>query len=265
MRSIRYLLALLLAIFCVSARAGLTIRGTRVIFDEARGEANLRVDYAKGAVPVLVQAWLDDGDAEVKPGEQNLPFIIAPAVTRMDPGDGQLLRILRTRDGLPQDRETLLHLNILEIPPSAADAMEAGQNYLQLSMQARMKFFYRPKGLRPAAQEAANMLRFALEPEPADGRLQLRIHNPTPYHIVLSALALHARPDGPALASFDFAAALGPTLEPFTDARVALNVAGGVNPRQIAARLGATPQVHYSVINDQGGHNPKRRALDDAP
>jgi len=266
MRFLPKLFTLLLAAAILSpAHAGLTIRGTRVVFDEARGEANVRVQYTKGSVPILMQAWLDDGNPDLQPGEHDLPFVISPAVARMDPGDVQLLRILRTRDGLPQDRETLLYLNVLEIPPSAADAMDAGQNYMQLSMQARLKFFYRPKGLSLPVTQAVERVRFALDNDADEpGRLMLRIHNPTPYHIVMSALALHAQgDDDAALASFDLTASFAPTVEPFAEVRVPL--AADARARQEILRAGDKLVAHYTVINDQGGHNPKQQALEHAP
>jgi len=243
MRFLPKLFALLLATVTLTpAHAGLTIRGTRVIFDEARGEANVRVQYTKGSVPVLMQAWLDDDNPDLQPGEHDLPFVITPAVARMDPDDVQLLRILRTRDDLPQDRETLLYLNVLEIPPSAADAMDAGQNYMQLSAVDRVRF-----ALDEGADEA--------------GRVMLRIHNPTPYHIVMSALALHAGDAATALASFDLRSAFIPTVEPFAEVRVPL----ATRAREAIIRAGDKLVVHYTVINDQGGQNPKQQALEHAP
>jgi len=273
--SIRFIVVvfgLFLLLAASSVRAGLSIRGTRVVFDEARGEANVRVAYTTGRSPILMQAWLDDDNLEIKPGEHDLPFVITPMISRMDPGDIQLLRILRTRDGLPQDRETLLYFNVLEIPPSAAEAMEAGRNYLQFSMQARLKFFYRPKGLSPEVTQAVNMVRFAWDERvDEDGRLNLRVENPTPYHIVLSALALHANDDddAPALAIFDRRASFIPTIEPFADMRVPLNVAAdGTNSTKLRQRLAQGAKsltVRYTVINDHGGHNPKEQTLDHAP
>jgi len=110
--------------------------------------------------------------------------------------------------------------------------------------------------------QAVDRVRFALD-EDADeaGRLILRIHNPTPYHIVMSALALHAGDAATALASFDLRASFAPTVEPFAEVRVPL----ATRAREAIIRSGDKLVVHYTVINDQGGQNPKQQALEHAP
>jgi len=254
MRHFYCLLVLLSSSFCTLAQAGLTIQGTRIIYDEARGETTVRISHTVGDTPVLMQTWLDDGTPNAKIGEQNLPFLLTPAVTRLDPGGAQTLRILRTRDELPQDRESLFYFNVLEVPPAAEDMEEA--SFIQFSMQARLKFFYRPKGLRPSPEAAPDLLRFTQEPasgvgQAGDGGIRLRIHNPTPYHITLQNLALLA--GGAVLAEFDTQANLIPMVAPFGEEVVTLKAANG-------GSVPNTAVVRYGVINDQGGVNEKQKA-----
>jgi len=93
--------AFTLLTLCVSAHAGLVIQGSRIIYDEARGEVTVQMQYV-GDTPMLLQLWLErQTHSDTGPGEQEVPFIVTPAVTRMDPGNGQTVRILRTGDGLP--------------------------------------------------------------------------------------------------------------------------------------------------------------------
>jgi len=239
------------------AHAGFSISGTRVIYHDAQGEATVHMQRVSGQNPVLLQVWLDDGDAAAKPGTQNLPFVLTPAVSRVEPDRAQVIRILRTRDDLPGDRESLLFFNALEVPASDNAAAPAGTNSLRLAMQARMKFFYRPKDLQPAVEKAADLLRFTLALS-AEGKPELRLHNPTPYYLTVPEVSLHANKasDAPALAAIA-ETATAPMVAPFSDLTVPLNNAD-------LARLGPDTQVRYTVINDLGGHNAKQGSLSDA-
>jgi len=253
---VRPLFAALLLGVCALAQAGFSIVGTRVVYDEAQGETNVRVRHLTGDVPVMMQAWLDDGDPQTQPGAQSVPFIMSPAVARMDPGAEQVIRIIRIGE-LPTDRESLFFFNVLEVPPDVDDAIAEGANLVQFNMQARLKFFYRPKGLKPAPDRAVDALRFSLEPAQADGALRLRVQNPTPYHFTLSQVFLHASaaPDAPALAELDAEREYGPMVAPHSALSVFLKPAASG-----AARSSA--QVRYTYINDQGGYVTKQGKLD---
>jgi len=255
MRRVYCFLALLLSSACFPVQAGLTIHGTRIIYDESRGETVVRIEHTVGDTPVLMQTWLDDGNPEAgAAGQQNLPFLLTPTVARMNPGSAQVVRILRTRDELPQDRESLFYFNVLEVPPEPEASLEVSS--ILFAMQARLKFFYRPKGLRISSEAAPELLRFASVLE--DGQVQLRIHNPTPYHITLKDLSLAASRDGERLAKFDLEASLAPMLAPFAEEVVSLKMLAG-------SAIPAGAVVHYSTINDQGGVNERHKLTTTAP
>jgi len=170
------------------AHAALTM-STRVIYEETQGEATVQVRYPGSGFPLLMQAWLDDG-SKANPKEQNLPFLLTPAVSRIAAGQAQTVRILQTRDELPKDRESLFYFNVLEVPPTSADLIDAPQNSLQFAAHTRVKFFYRPRGLTPTPEAALQQLRFTLENaavtvDDTGAQLHVRVHNPTPYHITL--------------------------------------------------------------------------------
>jgi len=263
---LKFLIASMLLGGATLAQAGFSITGTRVIYDEADGEAIVRLQHVKGEKPVLLQVWLDDGDPDAKPGTQDLPFVLTPPVSRVDPGNAQVIRIMRIRNDLPTDRESLFFFNALEVPPAADAPTQADESRLYLAMQARMKFFYRPKGLTPTAAQAADLLRFSLETG-ADGQLQMRLHNPTPYYITVLNLALHAAnaaPDAAPLAKHK-ETGLAPMVAPFGDVSVALDeLAPNVSVAQLTTRRAAGAEVRYTVINDHGGINAKQATLDDA-
>jgi len=205
MRARCFLMMLLLAcplLACpLLAQADVVIRGTRVIYDEALGERVVSIRQV-GDGPKLVQIWLDNGDDSIEPRDQDIPFLVTPSVTRMDPDTGHSIRILRVGEGLAQDRESLFWFNTLEVPPSPTGLVESGENFIQFASRIRLKFFYRPKGLQPALDRVVGLLRFSLSETDPDGRVQVRVRNPSPYHITFRNLTLRpsANEDAPVLA-----------------------------------------------------------------
>lgn len=211
------------------AQAAITIANTRVIYNAPDKEVTVRLSNA-GTAPALVQSWLDKGDPSASPSNIELPFVITPPVARVDPGKGQTLRILHTGGALPQDRESVFYLNVLEIPPKAADA--DGANKLQLAFRSRIKFFFRPQGLAGTAQEAPAKLRWKrVQNGP---QMLLEVTNPTAFHVSLALIEVTGG------ARFDDGVMVGPgqTL------RVALNGAASGAPGG---------SVHYRAISDYGG------------
>ncbi len=238
-----------LLLAAAGSHAGVIINNTRVIYRQADGEAvvQLRND---GKGPVLVQAWIDDGDMKARIESLNVPFTLIPAVARIDSGRGQAVRVLQTRDDLPADRESVFWFNVLEIPPKPTEHMAAGDNLLQFSFRSRIKFFYRPKGLPSSSQDALKQLRFVIG-RSADGAPKVVVRNPSPYHVTFRNIFLRQNEDGPVLAT------LGET-----DARM-VSPAGELSiPLQwvnnVASTTGA--QVFFTAINDQGGDTDVQRA-----
>jgi len=263
---IRAASVLLLLLTCSqSVHAGLVIRGSRIIYEEARGEVTVQMQYV-GDSPALLQMWLEPDDSHSAPGEQEVPFIITPAVTRVDPGNGQTVRILRTGDGLPQDCESVLYFNTLEVPPAPTAQIAAGEAFMQFSIRGSFKFFYRPKGLTAHPGQAPTQLQFSLAGPLPDGRLQLRVNNASPYHVTFSALSVHRGGERKAAQQDDPIAAMSALLEtalvrfshdspgermvaPFGELLLPLD--WGTLPA--GSGLPAGIEVGYSIINDAGG------------
>jgi len=235
----------------LSASAGLVIQGSRVIYNEAAGETTVQMQYV-GDAPTLLQTWMSREDAVLAPGDEEVPFILMPAVTRLDPGNGQTIRILRVRDGLPQDRESLFYFNTLEIPPAPTALAAAGEAFMQFSIRGQFKFFYRPKGLPLASDKAIDRLQFSIaEPSP-EGQVQLRIRNGSPYHVTFSTLALHpagAANDAAPLLRFDPHAPVERMVSPM--AELLLPLERDALPE--GAALPAAVDVEFAIINDAGG------------
>jgi len=188
--------AFMVAMMLLPAQAAVVITGTRVVYPEQSREVNVRMTNIENS-PVLVQAWIDDGDVNAQPDEIQVPFVLTPPVFRMEPKKGQTLRVMYAGENAPPERESLYWLNVLEIPPTAQDA--ASRNLLQFAFRTRIKLFYRPAALQedPAAVRAR--LKWRLVPGAKDakdakdekgGGPVLRVDNPTPYHISFSRVSL---------------------------------------------------------------------------
>ncbi|MEJ5073152.1 fimbria/pilus periplasmic chaperone [Enterobacter ludwigii] len=151
-----------------SSLADIVINGTRVIYPEKEKEVNVRLTN-EGTRPLLVQSWLDKGEAQESPENINVPFIINPPVSRIDAKKGQVLRISYLKGELPKDRESVFYLNVLEVPPKmkaqAADkksengaaekSEDTSASRLQLAFRTRIKLFWRPDSVsaQPVAEQ----------------------------------------------------------------------------------------------------------------
>ncbi|OWF85037.1 molecular chaperone [Yersinia kristensenii] len=186
----RYL-CLFLLIFSVNqpSIAGLVAASTRIIYQPESRERTLMLantnDY-----PVVVQTWVDDGDVDSTPDQAKAPFMVLPAVFKMQPGAAQGLRIINKGDNLPTDRESVYWLNLYEIPPKSSRNTEA---YAQvaMAMNTQMKIFYRPNGLTPKPDEAMKKISFTLQKQ--NQIYVLIAHNPTPYHVSFGQIQLKDR------------------------------------------------------------------------
>ena len=217
------------------ARAEVMITGTRVIYDEKQREGVVKVSNT-GNMPVLLQAWIDNGDANARPDTIKVPFSVTPPVVRLDPKRDQTIRLFRTGSGLAADRETLFWFNLLEIPPKPTKKAVGDDNKLQLAFRTRIKMFYRPAELTMPIEQAITNLTFSKKGN------QLVIKNVSPYYITFRKLELRASKDSPIVANLS--KINNKMIAPFAELNLPVNANGPINN---------TTQVFYSVINDQGG------------
>jgi fimbrial chaperone protein len=218
----------LAALLCLAAgiappaHAGIVVGATRVVYDESAREASVSIKDADTA-PFVVQAWIDTGAAHGK-----APFFITPPLSRLDPGKQNVLRVMRTNDELPADRESMYGLNVKEIPETPA-----GKNVLQIAVRTRIKLFYRPAGLPGRPSEAPRRLEWHVDAGPNGKGGTLTVHNPTPYYVTFATV--HAGSAPAEDVDIEYAA-------PFGEARHPL-----VQP------VGRAPlKITFSTINDFG-------------
>lgn len=167
------LLALLLASF--TTQAGIVIGGTRVIYDGDKKETSAAIRDPDKSGVWLVQSWVDNGERGGK-----APFIVTPPLFRINPGEENMLRIVRTGGNLPEDRESVFWLNVKSIP--ATDDSVPHKNVLQVVVKSRLKLFYRPAGLEGQPETAYHQLTAARSGN------RLTVSNPTPYYVTLFTL-----------------------------------------------------------------------------
>lgn len=249
MRSLRQALAaatLALALPAVCAHAAVIIIGTRVIYPGGSRDLSVRLQN-RGDRPALIQAWLDRGDPKSTPDAVSVPFALSPSLARIDPDRGQVLRLTYTGEPLPQDKESVFWLNMLEVPPkpTAAD----GTNILQFALRTRIKVFFRPRGLKDDAAVASKSLQWQLVRSGDSWAVEAR--NPSPYFISFAALALHAdanAADAPATSAGGMVAPGETQRFEFTKAAFGISAGGQV-------------LLRYTVINDYGGFDKGEATL----
>lgn len=230
------------ALLAGSADASVTIGGTRVVYPLDQREVTVKLDN-DSREPSLVQVWMDEGNADAKPGDIHVPFVITPPIFRMDPRKSQTLRLMYSGEALPTDRESVFWLNVLDIPPKAANSGE--QNVLQLAFRTRIKVFVRPSKLPGKPEEAPAQLSWKVVPS-ADGKGQVvSVSNPTAYHVSFSEIDVVSS---------------GHTFKNETGGMVAPH-ATEVFPIAKMNAVGAGSTVHFTAISDYGGAMPGEAQL----
>ncbi|QGM03253.1 molecular chaperone [Stenotrophomonas maltophilia] len=185
-----WMTALLAGALALPASAAVTLQGTRIVHDAAKGrDVTVRATNS-GEKAAMVQVWIDDGDSHARPENVRTPFRLTPADPRLlQAHQGQAYRVTYaprpSEAPLPTDRESVFYFNMLDIPPKPADA--AGKNLLQFAVRTRVKLFHRPAGLPGNARDAAGQLQWRAQAG------ALLVSNPSAYHVTVSTLTL---PDG---------------------------------------------------------------------
>ena len=224
----------------VATHASVVITGTRVVYKQSDSEVTVRLSN-NGKTPGLTKVWLDKGNPEETPDTIDVPFTITPPIMRLDPGKSQTLRIMSTGNDMPADKESVLYLNVLEIPPKVTGD-DASANQLQLAFRTRIKFFYRPDGLKGQASDAAGKIVWHLKHDGATNVIEAT--NPTEYHVSFDSIKVS---DGTHAAMFDNGGMVNP---------------GETKTFPLKGEMpGATAKVHYTAINDYGGPQEGDAAL----
>ena len=225
------------ALLAGNADASVTIGGTRVVYPLDQREVTVKLDN-DSAAPSLVQVWMDDGHPDAKPGDIKVPFVITPPIFRMDAKKSQTLRVIYSGEALPTDRESVYWLNVLDIPPKAANKDDA--NVLQLAYRTRIKVFVRPPKLAGKPEDAPAQLSWKITAAPGGKGEALSVSNPTPYYVSFSEVDVESS---------------GHTYKNEQGGMVAPHATEVLPVAQMNA-VAAGAKVHYTAISDYGGALP---------
>ncbi len=232
MKKLKYLVAGALALSASLASASVILQGTRIVYPANSKDVTIVAENT-GSQPALVQAWMDRGDDLKTLDADETPFVLTPPIFRLNPEKTQSIRIIYNKEPLPKDRESLFWLNVLEVPPTLADATDA--NALRVTFRTRIKMFFRPAELSGDVRKAASEMQWGLT-QIADG-VDISIKNPSPYYITLTDVSA-------AVGGKEYKAD-GQMVAPFGSITIPLN---GLKTTE------GLSKVTYSFIDDQGAN-----------
>lgn len=202
---------------------GIALGSTRVIYPADVRQVSLSVNNSDEHNRYLIQTWVEN-----ESGEKTEDFIVTPPLFVSKSKSENTLRIMYSGEKLPQDRETLYWLNNKAIPSINKDEA-SDNNTLQIAVQARIKIFVRPAGLKEKSADAPSMLKFSRSGD------SLNINNGSPFYVTLVNMSIGGR---------SVATTMVP---PKTSAHVSL-------PKGVTSGI-----LNYQTINDYGANTPAAR------
>jgi len=163
------------AIVSTSAVAGLSFDGrNRFVMQGARLGITIVNESNTSALAQVSVDWGEPGRADP------LPIAMSKPLVKIAPKGKATVDVFYQGSGLPDDRESFLLLNVLDIPQVPRES-----NVLQIALRHRLKLFYRPK-LKETPEEA----RATLAWERSASGDEIEVHNPSPYYVTLSDMEM---------------------------------------------------------------------------
>ena len=166
-----------------AARADMSVDGTRFVYPAREKAISVYVGNI-GGEPILVQSWLDRGEARDANDLARLrvPFVLTPPLLRLEPNERKAVQLRYTGESLPKDRESLFWVNFLEVPVVSDE-----QNSLRLQLHLSMKVLFRPEGLQGKGKRCAGQA--ALDLARCRQRFDARVGGkPHPYSVTFRTL-----------------------------------------------------------------------------
>lgn len=176
-------LLLLFVLITPQLNASVIIYGTRIIYDGSLKSKNITIKN-QGKLPALLQSWVSHSQNP----QQIAPFVINPALSRLEAGKEQVLRIIYTGEDKNAAKNSQVEqfylFNMLEVPPKPD--LPKDSNYLQISLTHQLKLFYRPAGIKADMQKSAAQITWHLD----KNRQTLTAHNPSSIHITITQVRM---------------------------------------------------------------------------
>lgn len=167
------------------ARAGVQVGGTRIVYPAGAKSVSIPVMNNGDDRPYLVII-----DVTKQPEGGPAPFIASPPLFRLERGAENIIRITKTGESLPADRESLFWFSARGTPASdtpVGTVMKADySNNLKAAVSAGVgvfvKLFYRPAGLPVRWEAGMAGLKVSRTPK------GLHLSNPSPYYMSFVSL-----------------------------------------------------------------------------
>ncbi|MFP3439120.1 molecular chaperone [Pantoea sp. SIMBA_133] len=186
---------LLLASSVVFAE-GISLSGTRLIFDGTKNSASMAVKNSAKKETWLMRFWVSPYDvtSESSPepaAGKSLPFVVTPPLYRLDPESSVQLRVNKIREITQTDRESVYYLNALAIPPKAGTKKYEKEvsNAVLFAVNTRIKLFYRPGGLNDSKAVRSAPEKITVQAKDK----QVILSNPTPYFVTLVQIYINGQ------------------------------------------------------------------------
>lgn len=162
----------------IFAQGGISLGATRVIFPmDAKEESIVLINSTKKS-NFLINSWIENSA-----GDKTQDFVVVPPLYVSEPSSENSLRIIKVKQNLPTDKETMYFLNVKSIPSLDTEKVQ-DNNVLQLAVISRIKIFIRPKNL-----ELIENLEKRLELKQENGKYYL--NNPTPYFMNMANIYIN--------------------------------------------------------------------------
>ncbi|MGL5384662.1 MAG: fimbrial biogenesis chaperone [Serratia sp. (in: enterobacteria)] len=238
-----YFIGTLTALFLLlvdPVMASVVMLNTRVIYPAGAQSQTVQLTN-NDTIPYVVQMWSDVNNPASTPDNADGPFIVVPALFRIEPKTGQSVRLMYTGKDLPQDRESVFYLNSVQIPPK--NIAGAAENQMIVVLRNRVKIFYRPNGIVGGAEKVAEQIRFSLKQQ--RGQWGLTVNNDSGYY-----------------ASFIKAAVMvGDQEVPFRTDMVPPKSQVSWRVENSATPLAGAQKVIFTLVNDYGGQSRAQATL----
>lgn len=169
------------------ALASISVGASRIIFNAGESSKSVDINNRSNSQPYLINV---DVSRDVAGKLVDAPFMVTPALFRIEPGNTNKVRILKKADALPTDRESVFYFNAMAIPTSKVGEVESSTavgGVIQVATGNTVKLFYRPANLAMTQKQAMGKLQFTRD---AQG---IKVSNPTPYYISLSKLIINGK------------------------------------------------------------------------
>ncbi|PQQ24006.1 fimbrial biogenesis chaperone [Photorhabdus hindustanensis] len=160
---------------------GVGLDTTRIIYSADRHAATASVSNSSKEAVYLMQMTVSTTPG----GSTTAPFLVTPPLFRLEPGTQNQVRIIKTGQVLPTDRESLFWFTAKAIPLSHKTDNPSRQQVtggIQIAMASTIKLMYRPSGLPIRPEKGFGALRFK---PTAEG---ITVTNPSPYYITFASL-----------------------------------------------------------------------------